>query len=186
MRAVVVTVLMDLSAEHPYYRATLAALGLRRSIEGSPSRSGLCLPTRFVTPPGSLPLDRRSSLGPAPHTAIRRRPKRSCGKHASGTYRWSGLEAAFSTCWSSTLEASPGSLMPPTPNTARAAPPSSHCLPARFRTRREIDLTLWRPVLPDGRDDPEGRHFQSVGVARPGYFRRPPPPARELGGSSFP
>lgn len=36
MRAVVVTVLMDLSAEHPYYRATLAALGHASEHRGIP------------------------------------------------------------------------------------------------------------------------------------------------------
>ena|SRR5437899_7549978 len=35
-----------------------------------------------------------------------------------------------------------------------------------------LDLSLWRPVLPENPDDNEGRFFRSVGVGRSGYFDR--------------
>jgi len=69
----VVSVLIDLPAEHPYHRATLTAL--RHASE----HRGIAIEVRVVPTdtirdwPGSQHLDRRSSLGPAPHTAI---PKR--------------------------------------------------------------------------------------------------------------
>jgi hypothetical protein len=43
-------------------------------------------------------------------------------------------------------------------------------------------LSLWRPVTPDSPDDQEGRFFESVLVARPGYCNHPvepDPPTRE-------
>ncbi len=36
----------------------------------------------------------------------------------------------------------------------------------------DLDLSLWRPVLPDNPEDDDGRYFQSVGIARAGYFAR--------------
>ena len=33
-----------------------------------------------------------------------------------------------------------------------------------------LELALWRPVLPEGEEDPEGRYFSTIGVGRPGYF----------------
>ena len=36
-----------------------------------------------------------------------------------------------------------------------------------------LQLSLWRGTLPESgqsTDDPDGRHFEAIGVARPGYF----------------
>ncbi len=36
-----------------------------------------------------------------------------------------------------------------------------------------LQLSLWRGTVPESgqsADDPDGRHFESIGVARPGYF----------------
>jgi hypothetical protein len=35
-----------------------------------------------------------------------------------------------------------------------------------------LDLALWRPTLPEGTHDPEGRTFNTVGVGVRGYFAR--------------
>jgi len=35
-----------------------------------------------------------------------------------------------------------------------------------------LDLSLWRPVVPEGPDDIEGLTFRSVGVGRLGYYRK--------------
>ena len=37
-------------------------------------------------------------------------------------------------------------------------------------TAPDLLLALWRSVVPEDDDDPEGRHFESVLVARPGYY----------------
>jgi hypothetical protein len=34
----------------------------------------------------------------------------------------------------------------------------------------DLDLSVWRPTLPEGSEDDEGRFFRSVGVARAGYY----------------
>jgi hypothetical protein len=36
----------------------------------------------------------------------------------------------------------------------------------------ELDLSLWRPVVPEGSDDEEGQFFRSVGLGRAGYYKR--------------
>lgn len=36
-----------------------------------------------------------------------------------------------------------------------------------------IDLSLWRPVLPESEDDPDGRCFKAIGLGVPGYFGGP-------------
>jgi hypothetical protein len=36
----------------------------------------------------------------------------------------------------------------------------------------ELVLSLWRSVLPDGPDDEDGRYFEAVLVAAPGYYDR--------------
>ncbi len=33
-----------------------------------------------------------------------------------------------------------------------------------------LDLALWRPVLPEGPDDPEGRYFATIAIGKQGYF----------------
>ena len=33
-----------------------------------------------------------------------------------------------------------------------------------------LQLSLWRPVLPSGPDDIQGRHFEAVGLGTEGYF----------------
>lgn len=40
----------------------------------------------------------------------------------------------------------------------------------RAVTLPELLVALWRPTLPETPEDPEGRHFESVLVARPGYY----------------
>ncbi len=35
-----------------------------------------------------------------------------------------------------------------------------------------LELSLWRPVMPDSEDDPEGRFFSTVGIGITGYFSR--------------
>jgi hypothetical protein len=40
----------------------------------------------------------------------------------------------------------------------------------RSATAAGLLLALWRPTLPESAEDDEGRHFQSVLVARPGYY----------------
>lgn len=40
----------------------------------------------------------------------------------------------------------------------------------RAVTVPDLLLALWRPVLPEGPDDPEGRYFESVLLAKPGYY----------------
>ena len=37
-------------------------------------------------------------------------------------------------------------------------------------TFRELQLGLWRPSLPDGPDDDDGRHFATVGIGVTGYY----------------
>lgn len=37
-------------------------------------------------------------------------------------------------------------------------------------TAPELLLALWRPVVPEGPDDPEGRYFESALVATTGYY----------------
>ncbi|MBT9257686.1 hypothetical protein KMZ30_19100 [Phycicoccus sp. KQZ13P-1] len=37
-------------------------------------------------------------------------------------------------------------------------------------TATELLLALWRPTVPESDQDEEGRHFESVLVARPGYY----------------
>jgi hypothetical protein len=55
-----------------------------------------------------------------------------------------------------------------------------------------LELALWRPVLPEDPDDPDGRHFATVGVGKPGYFSGrqtnvdPAPFGRALGGAERP
>ncbi len=34
----------------------------------------------------------------------------------------------------------------------------------------ELELAVWRPVLPEDDDDPEGRYFATIAVGRRGYF----------------
>jgi hypothetical protein len=34
----------------------------------------------------------------------------------------------------------------------------------------ELDLSLWRPVLPESPDDPQGREFATMGLGVPGYY----------------
>lgn len=38
-------------------------------------------------------------------------------------------------------------------------------------TAPDLLLALWRPVLPEHPADQEGRYFESVLVARPGYYQ---------------
>jgi len=33
-----------------------------------------------------------------------------------------------------------------------------------------LDLSLWRPTLPDSPEDPEGREFATIGVGAAGYY----------------
>lgn len=40
----------------------------------------------------------------------------------------------------------------------------------RSATAVDLLLALWRPVLPEGQDGPDGRFFESVLVAAPGYY----------------
>jgi hypothetical protein len=37
----------------------------------------------------------------------------------------------------------------------------------------DLLLALWRGVVPDGPDDEDGRHWQSVLMAKPGYYDTP-------------
>ncbi len=34
----------------------------------------------------------------------------------------------------------------------------------------DLELAVWRPVLPEDADDPDGRYFSTIGVGKPGYF----------------
>ena len=34
----------------------------------------------------------------------------------------------------------------------------------------DLDLSLWRPVLPESPEDPEGREFSTIGVGVAGYY----------------
>lgn len=43
-------------------------------------------------------------------------------------------------------------------------------------TAPSLFLSLWRPVTPQPPDDHEGRFFESVLIARPGYLRPASPP----------
>lgn len=36
----------------------------------------------------------------------------------------------------------------------------------------DLDMSVWRPVLPENPEDDNGRFFQSVGIARAGYYAR--------------
>jgi hypothetical protein len=36
----------------------------------------------------------------------------------------------------------------------------------------DLDMSVWRPVLPENPEDDDGRFFQSVGIARTGYFAK--------------
>jgi len=103
VRAVVVTVLIDLPADHRYHRATLAALRhasehRRIPIDARVVPTDAIRDASRIATPGSAVV-----IGPAAHIAIRRRPMRLCAERAIGTSRWSELEVVFSTCWSSTL-----------------------------------------------------------------------------------
>ncbi|GAA1478639.1 hypothetical protein GCM10009623_30850 [Nocardioides aestuarii] len=40
----------------------------------------------------------------------------------------------------------------------------------RAVTLPDLLVAFWRPTLPEGPDDVEGRYFESVLVARPGYY----------------
>lgn len=40
----------------------------------------------------------------------------------------------------------------------------------RSVTAPDLLLSLWRPVIPEGPADEDGRYFESVLVARPGYY----------------
>ncbi|CAN7592437.1 hypothetical protein LJR027_004187 [Terrabacter sp. LjRoot27] len=40
----------------------------------------------------------------------------------------------------------------------------------RSVTAAGLLLALWRPAVPESAEDDEGRHFESVLVARPGYY----------------
>lgn len=40
----------------------------------------------------------------------------------------------------------------------------------RSVTAAGLLLALWRPTVPESAEDDEGRHFESVLVARPGYY----------------
>ncbi len=45
--------------------------------------------------------------------------------------------------------------------------------PGYSYTFLRLQLSLWRGTVPDldqSADDPDGRHFEAIGVARPGYF----------------
>lgn len=37
----------------------------------------------------------------------------------------------------------------------------------------ELNLTPWRPTMPEGGDDLDGRYFESIGVGRQGYVTEP-------------
>jgi hypothetical protein len=37
-------------------------------------------------------------------------------------------------------------------------------------TAPDLLLALWRPVVPEGPEDDDGRYFESVLIARPGYY----------------
>ena len=43
-------------------------------------------------------------------------------------------------------------------------------------TAPSLLLSLWRPVTPQSPDDQEGRFFESVLIARPGYYDQPAEP----------
>ncbi len=34
----------------------------------------------------------------------------------------------------------------------------------------ELQLSLWRPVIPESDTDAEGRHFSTIGIGRRGYY----------------
>jgi hypothetical protein len=34
----------------------------------------------------------------------------------------------------------------------------------------DLDLSIWRPTLPESPDDEDGRFFRSIGIARAGYY----------------
>ena len=34
----------------------------------------------------------------------------------------------------------------------------------------KIELSLWRSIMPESGDDPDGRYFEAVGLGAPGYF----------------
>ena len=34
----------------------------------------------------------------------------------------------------------------------------------------DLDLSLWRPVLPESPEDPEGREFSTIGIGVAGYY----------------
>jgi hypothetical protein len=34
----------------------------------------------------------------------------------------------------------------------------------------DLDLSLWRPVLPESPEDPEGREFSTIGIGAAGYY----------------
>ncbi len=36
----------------------------------------------------------------------------------------------------------------------------------------DLDLSLWRPTLPEGPEDDEGRSFRSIGMGRAGYYTK--------------
>ena len=40
----------------------------------------------------------------------------------------------------------------------------------RAVTLPDLLVALWRPTVPEGPEDGEGRHFESVLVAKPGYY----------------
>lgn len=35
---------------------------------------------------------------------------------------------------------------------------------------RALQLSLWRPVIPDSDSDNEGRYFSTIGIGKPGYY----------------
>ena len=39
-------------------------------------------------------------------------------------------------------------------------------------TAPDLLLALWRSVVPENDNDPDGRYFESVLMARPGYYRQ--------------
>ena len=39
-------------------------------------------------------------------------------------------------------------------------------------TFRFLDLSLWRPVMPESPDDPEGHKFATIGIGIEGYYAR--------------
>src|SRR5262249_29981179 len=38
---------------------------------------------------------------------------------------------------------------------------------------RALDLSLWRPFLPESPNDPEGRQFMTIGIGVKGYYAKP-------------